>query len=63
MCRTIAFDYQLRFSTIEVSNIITELMLAPEFESEQSTIAEQILKESFCRCLALSQFAGKLHQA
>jgi len=31
---TIALNHQLRFATEEVCDIITELMLPPEFEAE-----------------------------
>jgi hypothetical protein len=37
---TVTFNYQLRFSTVEISDVITELMLSPKFEAEQFTIAE-----------------------
>ena len=63
MNRTITFDYQLCFSTKEISNVVANLMLSPEFESEESAIAEQVPEQNFSRCLALSQVARKLHQA
>src|SRR5262252_2443367 len=62
MCETVTFDYQLRSSAIKVGHIITKLMLSSEFESEQLTIAQQIPKESFSRCLVLSQLTSQLHE-
>jgi hypothetical protein len=34
MNRTIAFDYELAFATIEIGNVVPELVLSPEFETE-----------------------------
>ena len=37
---TIALDYKLGFVTIEVGNIVSELMLSAELESKQATVAQ-----------------------
>jgi hypothetical protein len=37
----IAFNDQLRLATVEVSNVVAKLMLAPEFESEQLPIPKE----------------------
>src|SRR5207245_9055452 len=38
--RAITFHYQTRFAAVEVGDITTELMLAPEFEALQFSIAK-----------------------
>ena len=38
--RAITFHYQTRFAAVEVGDITTELMLAPEFETLQLSIAK-----------------------
>jgi hypothetical protein len=40
MYRAVTFDYQLSLVTIEVHNIISELMLSSKLEPEQLTISE-----------------------
>ena len=52
----------MRLATIEVSNIIAELMLSSEFESEWLTISKKLPKQLFGGCGLLSQFTGKLSQ-
>lgn len=42
MNRTIALDYKLSFVTIEVCNIVFELMLSANLEPRQATIAQVI---------------------
>ena len=37
-----AYDYKLGFVTIEVCNIVSELMLSAELEPKQATIAQVI---------------------
>ena len=39
--RPVAFDYELRITTIEICHIPTKLMLAAEFESEELPIAKK----------------------
>jgi hypothetical protein len=39
---TIALDYELGFVTIEVCNIVSELMLSAELEPKQATVAQVI---------------------
>jgi hypothetical protein len=43
-CRnpTIALDYKLGFVTIEVCNIVSQLMLSAELEPKQATVAQVI---------------------
>ncbi|HMH41916.1 MAG TPA: hypothetical protein VK557_00410 [Pyrinomonadaceae bacterium] len=43
----IAFDYQTCFTTKEVCDVITELMLSPEFEAEQPAVSKQLPKQVF----------------
>jgi hypothetical protein len=38
MDTTVAFDYEIGFVTVKVSDVIADLMLPPEFESKESTI-------------------------
>jgi len=40
MYRTVTFDYQLSLMTIEVHDIISELMLSSKLQPEQLTISE-----------------------
>jgi len=42
MNRAIALDYEMSFMTIEVHNVVAELMLSPEFESEQLTLPQKV---------------------
>jgi hypothetical protein len=60
--RTIAFNYQLGFVTIEVSDVVTKLMLSPKFEPEQLAISQQFPKQFFGRRLLLPQLARAIHQ-
>ena len=60
---TVAFNRQAGFATKEIRYGITELMLASEFETQQSTISKELPKQSLCRGLFLSQFPGQLHQS
>jgi hypothetical protein len=39
---TIALDYKLGFMTIEICNVVSELMLSAELEPKQLTIAQFI---------------------
>ena len=44
---TIALDNQICFTTEKIGNVITDLMLPPEFEAEQPAISKQLPKEVF----------------
>ena len=48
----IAFDYQLSLATIEISYIVSKLMLSPEFKPEKLAIAKQLPKQFFSGSLA-----------
>jgi hypothetical protein len=39
---TIAFDSKIGFATIEIRNVVPELMLPPEFESKDLSIPKQL---------------------
>jgi hypothetical protein len=56
----ITFNYQSRVSAIKVCDVITHLMLSPEFESEQLPVAKKRPKQFFSRRLFFSQLPGKL---
>jgi len=49
---SIAFDYELRFATIEVGDIVSKLMLSPEFETEELAIAQELPEQFFGASLA-----------
>ena len=42
MNRAIAFDYETSFVTIEVRDVISELVLPPELETAQTSISKQL---------------------
>src|SRR6266705_1398672 len=48
--------------TVEVRDVVSELMLSPEFEAEQLPISKELPQQCFGRCLSLSQFARKGYQ-
>jgi hypothetical protein len=56
---TIAFDHKVSFAAIEVRNVIAELMLPPEFESEDLSIPKQLPQELLGRRLFLSELASE----
>jgi hypothetical protein len=56
---TIAFDHKVSFAAIEVRNVIAELMLPPEFESKDLSIAKQLPQELLGRRLLLSELASE----
>ena len=47
MDRTIAFDYQICFTTKEISDVSAQLMLSSKFEAEQPAISKQFPKQVF----------------
>jgi len=47
MNRAIAFDYQICFTAIEVCDVISELMLPPEFQTQELTISQELPEFSF----------------
>ena len=51
---SIAFDHQICFTTKEIRDVITDLMLPPEFEAEQLAISKQLPKQVFSRRLLFS---------
>ena len=56
---TIAFDNKVGFAAIEVRDVSPELMLPPEFESKDLSIAKQLPQEIFGRRLLLSELASE----
>ena len=50
----VAFDHQICFMTKEIRDVITDLMLPPEFEAEKLAISKQLPKQVFSRRLLLS---------
>jgi len=44
---TIAFDNQICFTTKEICDVITNLMLSSKFEAEQPAISKQLPKQVF----------------
>ena len=47
MNRAIAFNYQRSLSTIEIDDIVTELVLSPEFKSVKLAITQKLPKHVF----------------
>ena len=56
---TVAFNNKISFVAVKVSNVIAELMLPPEFEAKQSTIAQQSPKEFFRGRLVFPKFTSE----
>ncbi len=48
--------------TIEVRDVISELMLSPEFETEQLPISKQLPQQCFGSRRFLSQLTRKVYQ-
>ena len=59
MNRAVAFDYQICFAAVEVGDVVSELMLPPEFQAQQLTISQELPEYSFRKGLFGSQPAGK----
>jgi hypothetical protein len=49
---TIAFDSQASFVTVEIRDVIANLMLSSELKTEQSTISKQLPQQTLSGCLA-----------
>jgi len=62
MNRAIALDYETSFVTIEVRDVISELMLPPEFKTNQLPISKKLPQQRFSRRLLLSKLARKIYQ-
>ena len=60
--RPIALNYELGLVAVEVSNVVAKLVLPPEFESEQLTVAQKLPQHCFRRCLFFAQLARTFHQ-
>ena len=56
---TIAFDNKVGFAAIEVRNVSAELMLPPEFESQDLPIPKRLPQEIFGRRLFFSELASE----
>lgn len=59
---SITLNYQLRFVAIEIRNIITKLMLSPEFESHHLSITKQLPQQGLGARLLFAQLAGEVSQ-
>jgi hypothetical protein len=55
----VAFNNKISFVAIKVRDVIAELMLPPEFESEDLSIPQRSPEEGFCSRLVLTKLASE----
>lgn len=59
----ITLNYKLSFTTVKISNIVTELMLSSELQTMKLAITQMAPEQNLSRRAFLSEFTRRISQA